>query len=61
MQRADQVVLIGKPVGPVALDVAAAFWQSTALVRAMYGVLSGTTLALLCLTTAGGFGMFDEM
>ena len=60
MQRADQVVLIGKPVGPVALDVAAAFWQSAAVARTMYGLLSGTTLVLLCLTAAGGFGVFGH-
>ena len=41
------------------LDVAAAFWQSTALARTVYGFLSGTTLVLLCLTAAGGFGVFD--
>ena len=53
-------ILIGKPVGPVAIDVAAAFWQSSVVARTMYAFFSGTTIVLLSLTAAGGFGAFDE-
>lgn len=53
-------LLIGKPVGPVALDVAAAFWQATMSARAAFAFFSGATLALLSLTVVGGFGIFDK-
>ena len=59
MQR-EGLVLIGKPVGPVALDVAAAFWQSTATARVSYAFFSLSTVVLLCLTAAGGVGAFDK-
>ena len=52
--------LIGKPVGPVALDVAAAFWQSTGLARASFAFFSGATLVMLTLTALGGVGVFDK-
>ena len=55
-----RVVLIGKPVGPVALDVAAAFWQSTVLARVLYAFFSGATIVLLSLTVLGGTGVLDK-
>ena len=55
-----QQVLIGKPVGPVALDVAAAFWQTGQVTRVSYAFFSGATLVMLCLTALGGLGVFDE-
>jgi len=60
MQRADVPILIGKPVGSVAIDVAAAFWQSSAAARTLYAFFSGTTIVLLSLTVAGGFGAFAK-
>ncbi len=56
---AQKHALIGKPVGPVALNVAAAFWQSTAATRAAYAFFSLSTLTLLVLTLLGGLGRFD--
>jgi hypothetical protein len=59
MQR-EGVVLIGKPVGPVALDVAAAFWQSTVTTRVSYAFFSLSTIVFLSLTAVGGWGVFDK-
>ena len=53
------VILIGKPVGPVALDVAAAFWQARLSARVLYVFLSCATVALLGLTAAGGLGRYS--
>ena len=49
---------IGKPVGPVALDVAKAFWESSFVLRSSYAFLSGTTLVLLVLTGLGGLDVY---
>jgi hypothetical protein len=56
----ERNALIGKPVGPVALDVAAAFWQSSLFARLSYAFLSVTTLALLVMTVVGGYGGFGK-
>ena len=49
---------IGKPLGPVALDVAKAFWENSALLRSSYAFLSGTTFVLLVLTGLGGLNVY---
>lgn len=56
MRRADRVELIGKPAGPVALNVAGAFWESSAGVRTSYWLLTLTTVGLLVVCGLGGAG-----
>ena len=56
-----QQVLIGKPVGPVALDVAAAFWQTGQVTRVSYSFFSGATLVMLCLTALGGLECLTKL
>ena len=56
----DRVDLIGKPLGPVALDVAAAFMESSLRARIAFVLLGATTLVLSVLTALGGAGVYDS-
>lgn len=58
-EMTEQVALIGKSKGSVALDAAKAFRQSSFVLRAWFVLLSTTTLVLLVLTVVGGIGAFD--
>jgi hypothetical protein len=57
---APKNAFVGKPAGPVALDVAAAFWQSSFATRTAYAFFSMTTIALLIATLLGEFGRFKS-
>jgi hypothetical protein len=56
----DRADLIGKPLGPVALDVANAFWESSLRLRVAFVLLAASTLVLGVLTAVGGAGVYDS-
>ena len=52
-------LLIGKPIEPVALDIAEAFWESSLVLRGLFALAALSTVAFLTLTAVGGLGGFE--
>jgi hypothetical protein len=60
MKPLDRIVMIGKPLESVVFNTTAIFWQSNVCTRVAAAFLSVSTMALMGLTAAGGFGIFDK-
>ena len=56
----DRADLIGKPLGPIALDVANVFLEASLRLRVAFVLLVASTLALGVLTAVGGAGVYDS-